>query len=137
MPEPRYLLDSDTISFLMRHPAGRVADRVGALESDQYFTSVVVAGELRYGVARRESARLQERLEVVLSAIEIVPLDGPADEHYASIRTTLSARGELIGANDLWIAAHARSLDVHLVTGNVREFSRVPGLTVENWHAFA
>lgn len=137
MPEPRYLFDTDTISFLMRHPAGSVANRVTTLTSDQYFTSVVVAGELRFGIAQRGSARLQERLEVVLSAIEILPLDPPADEHYASIRMTLSARGELIGGNDLWIAAHARSLNAHLVTGNLREFARVPGLDVENWHTFA
>lgn len=120
----------------MRHPAGSVATRIATLTSDQYFTSVVVAGALRFGVAQRGSARLQERLDIVLSAIEIVPLDPPADQRYASIRMTLSARGELIGGNDLWIAAHARSLNAHLVTGNFREFSRVPELSVENWHTF-
>jgi tRNA(fMet)-specific endonuclease VapC len=71
----------------------------------------------------------------VLEQVAILPMEPPVEEHYADIRHTLERAGTPIGPNDLLIAAHARALGLTLVTDNVREFSRVPGLLVENWLA--
>ncbi|MDE0052501.1 MAG: type II toxin-antitoxin system VapC family toxin [Rhodospirillales bacterium] len=129
----RYLLDTNAVSQLVSRPGGELAQRIAALEPGSVAISVVVAAELRYGVSRRGSARLTERLEAVLSAIDVLPLEEPADQHYGAIRNDLERIGRPIGSNDLFIAAHARALGVTLVTNNVREFTRVPDLAVEDW----
>ena len=98
-------------------------------------TSIVVAAELRYGAARLGSARLTRQLESILSALEVLPLESPADRRYAELRCQLEKRGMPIGPNDLLIAAHALAGDCTLVSANEREFSRVPGLKVVNWLA--
>lgn len=77
--------------------------------------------------------RLTKQLDAVLSAIETLPLEEPADRHYGSIRSELERIGLPIGHNDLLIAAHARALGATLVTKNTSEFSRVPGLEVDDW----
>ena len=129
----RYLLDTNAVSQLVSRPGGELAQRIAALEPGSVAISVIVAAELRYGVSRRGSARLTERLEAVLSAIDVLPLEEPADRHYGAIRNDLERVGRPISHNDLFIAAHARALGVTLVTNNVREFSRVPDLVVEDW----
>ena len=128
-----YLLDTNIVSDLVRNPQGRTAARLGRIGNEQIYTSIVVAAELRYGAIRRNSRRLTEQLEIVLSGIEILPLDFPADVRYGELRTRLEESGQTIGPNDLFIAAHALALDHTLVTDNEREFSRVPGLKIENW----
>jgi tRNA(fMet)-specific endonuclease VapC len=133
MPERPYLLDTNTLSDLIRHPQGRIADRLGEVGEDRVVTSVVVACELRYGAAKRASKRLTRQVEAVLGAIAVLPLEPGIDRHYAAIRAALEKLGTPIGANDLLIAAHARTLRAVCVTANVVEFSRVPGLKVENW----
>ena len=129
----RYLLDTNAVSQLVSRPGGELAQRIAALEPGSVAISVIVAAELRYGVNRRGSARLTERLEAVLSAIDVLPLEEPADRHYGAIRNDLERVGRPISRNDLFIAAHARALGVTLVTNNIREFSRVPDLVVEDW----
>ena len=129
----RYMLDTNAVSDLVRRPAGNVARRAIALEREAIAISVIVAAELRYGAARRGSVHLSRQLDAVLSAIETLPLDEPADRHYGTIRAELERAGRPIGHNDLLIAAHARALGAILVTNNVREFSRVPDLEVEDW----
>ena len=104
--------------------------RVG---EDSICTSIVVAAELRYGAAKSASKQLSERVGVLLSALEILPLEPPADTRYAEIRHHLARRGTPIGPNDLLIAAHALAADLTLITANTREFERVPSLRVENW----
>jgi tRNA(fMet)-specific endonuclease VapC len=133
MIQPRYLLDTNILSHLVKEPSGIVTHRIAAIGEDSVCTSIVVACELRFGAAKKGSARLTDQLETILSAISILSLEEPADRHYAEIRTYLHHIGQPIGHNDLLIAAHARSLDLILVTHNELEFSRVPGLTVENW----
>ena len=127
------MLDTNVVSDLVRRPDGNVARRAIALEREAIAISVIVAAELRYGAARRGSVRLSRQLDAVLSAIETLPLDVPADRHYGTIRTELERAGRSIGHNDLLIAAHARALGAILVTNNVREFSRVPDLEIEDW----
>jgi tRNA(fMet)-specific endonuclease VapC len=92
-----------------------------------------VASELRYGAAKRASARLSQQLNLILDTLDVVALESPTDEIYGAIRTKLEKSGKPIGGNDLLIAAHAIALDSVLVTDNEREFSRVDGLTRENW----
>ena len=129
----RYMLDTNVVSGIVREPGGAIARRAAALGPGSIAISVIVAAELRYGAARRGSARLTRQLEAVLSAIETLPLAAPADRCYGKIRSELERIGQPIGHNDLLIAAHALALDTALVTNNVREFTRVPGLTVERW----
>lgn len=129
----RYMLDTNVVSALVRRPRGLLAQRVAALPAGSFAVSLVVAGELRYGTERRGSKRLTRQVEAVLSAIPVLAPTEPADRHYGEIRSTLEGMGRPIGHNDLWIAAHARSLGATVVTGNVREFRRVPDLRVENW----
>src|SRR5690554_1480264 len=133
MAASRYLLDTNILSELIRDPQGPVTQRIATLDDGAICTSIVVAGELRYGAARRGSPTLTGRVEQLLEHVEVLALDEAADRHYAEIRNDLEREGRVIGANDLWIAAHARSLDHILVTRNLREFERVPGLQIESW----
>jgi tRNA(fMet)-specific endonuclease VapC len=128
-----YLLDTNIVSHLVHHPRGDIRNRIAAMPGVQLCTSIIVAAEMRFGVARRKSPRLAAQLEAVLNALEICALEPPADRFYGEIRTELEAAGTPIGANDLLIAAHALALGCTLVTDNVREFSRVRSLTIENW----
>ena len=129
----RYLLDTNVVSDLLRHPQGVVARSIARAGENRVCTSLIVAAELRYGAARKGSAALTAQLEAILGALEVEPLETPVDEHYGRIRSTLESLGTPIGANDLLIAAHALALDCTLVTANAAEFSRVPGLRCENW----
>lgn len=128
-----YLLDTNIVSELARNPQGSVATHISAAGIERIGVSIVVACEVRFGITKGVSTRLADRLEVILAGIELIPLDRPVDEHYADIRTFLESNGTPIGPNDLLIAAHTRALGRVLVTNNVREFSRVPALDVENW----
>jgi tRNA(fMet)-specific endonuclease VapC len=130
---PLYLLDTNILSDLIRNPAGNVAKRIAEKGEDTVCTSIVVAGELRFGARKKNAKPLLDRVEELLNILEILPLDAEVDRHYAEIRTTLEACGTSIGPNDLLIAAHSLALDLTLVTANTTEFSRVRGLPVENW----
>ena len=128
-----YLLDTNILSDLVRSPAGRIAQRIEALGEETVCTSLVVTAELRFGALKKGSKRLSAQIEAVLSALDILPLEEPVDERYAGLRLALERAGTPIGGNDMLIAAHALALGLTLVTANAREFSRVPGLAVENW----
>ncbi|UWZ86018.1 type II toxin-antitoxin system VapC family toxin [Occallatibacter riparius] len=132
----RYVLDTNILSDLLKSPAGKVAQKIAGLaiaERESLATSIVVAAELRYGAAKSGSQILAERIEQLLGAIEVLPLEPDADGHYGIIRSQLEKTGTVIGANDLLIAAHVLAIDGILVTDNLREFKRVKGLRVENW----
>lgn len=128
-----HLLDTNIISDLVRNPTGAVFQQISAVGETNICTSIVVACELRFGARRSGSLRLQQRLEQILELLAVLPLDAPADAHYAEIRTRLEQQGTPIGSNDLLIAAHALALNVTLVSANLREFERVPDLQVTNW----
>ena len=133
MADFTYLLDTNILSNLLRHPAGSVAQQIAEKGENTVCTSIVVACELRFGAEKKQSAALRARVEELLTVLDVLALDVDTDFHYAQIRATLETVGTPIGPNDLLIAAHARSLDLILVSANVGEFSRVPGLAVENW----
>jgi tRNA(fMet)-specific endonuclease VapC len=131
----RYLLDTNILSDLVRDPQGRIARHITRVGEDRVCTSIVVAAELRFGARKSGSQRLAQRIDLVLSALDVLPLEPPADRHYGEIRQLLASRGQAVGANDLLIAAHALALDLSVVTANAVEFARVPALRVENWLA--
>jgi tRNA(fMet)-specific endonuclease VapC len=133
MHEYRYLLDTNILSNLVRFPSGTVAARIAAAGESLICTSIVVACELRFGAEKKGSSLLSARIGQLLKTLSVVPLSEEADRHYADIRHFLERSGTVIGPNDLLIAAQARSLGFVVVTDNEREFSRVPGLLVENW----
>jgi len=127
-----YLLDTNIISELVVHPSGPVAQRIREIDEGTVAASIIVAGELRFGAVKRGAPRLIQRVEAVLATLAVLPLEPPADAVYAELRAELERRGRLIGANDLWIAAHALALGRVLVTADAG-FSRICGLKTENW----
>lgn len=129
----RYLLDTNIISDLMRHPQGKAAKRIAKVGEDNICTSIIVAAELRYGCAKSGSKNLLNAVEELLAEMDVLPFDVPADAEYGEIRTGLEAAGRRIGGNDLLIAAHAHAAGAIIVTANVDEFRRIRGLKVENW----
>lgn len=129
----RYLLDTNIISDLVRNPKGRVAKHIARVGEKNVCTSIIVAAELRYGCAKSGSKRILEAVESLLGELEVLPLEGPADEEYGRIRAELERRGSPIGGNDLLIAAHALAIKATMVTANMDEFTRVEGLKVQNW----
>ena len=129
----QFLLDTNILSDLVRHPSGVIAQRIARAGEQQVCTSIVVTAQLRYGAAKRGSRRLSAQLATVLSGLEILPFEAPADETYAELRAELERTGSIIGPNDLLIAAQSLALGLTLVTDNEREFARVPGLRIENW----
>lgn len=131
----RFLLDTNTVSDLVRNPQGRCASRIAVVGERNVCTSIIVASELRYGALKRNSVRLTRQVEAVLGAIEVAAYESPVDTIYARVRTRLEKAGTPIGGNDLLIASHALALDLTLVTANEREFARVRGLRIENWLA--
>ncbi|MFP4167005.1 MAG: type II toxin-antitoxin system VapC family toxin [Opitutales bacterium] len=135
MIRPTHLLDTNILSGLIRQPRGIVATKIQECGEDRICTSLIVAAEIRYGCLKKGSDRLTAQANAVLNALTILPMEAPADEIYANIRHMLESRGEPIDPNDLLIAAHARSLELTLVSANENEFARVPGLKFENWLA--
>lgn len=127
------MLDTNIVSELARRPQGVVAGRIAEVGSDAVCVSIITAAELRYGCAKKGSARLLEQIEAILGSIQVLALDVPADAEYGGIRAELEAAGRPIGPNDLFIAAHAYALGAVLVTGNTSEFTRIRELKVENW----
>lgn len=131
----RFLLDTNILSDLIRHPQGRIAERLIREGEGSVCTSIIVASELRFGAAKCGSPRLTAQLEAVLAALEILPFEEPADRRYGELRDHLERQGTPMGPNDMLIAAHALAVGLAVVTDNMGEFSRVPGLNVTNWLA--
>lgn len=132
----RYLLDTNILSDIVRNPSGPVATRISRFsrtERRNICTSIICAGELRYGATKSGSVRLNQRVEEILKTLQVFPFEEDADRHYARIRTHLEGIGSPIGGNDLLIAAQAVSTGCILVSDNIREFGKVPGLQLENW----
>lgn len=130
----RYMLDTDTCSFVMKRSRPPVLRRLRAIPVNDVCISVITKSELLYGV-EVSPRRSQDAgaLAAFLPYFEVLSFPDGAAQHYAEIRAQLKKRGAMIGANDLLIAAHARCLALTLVTNNTAEFGRVSGLTLENW----
>jgi tRNA(fMet)-specific endonuclease VapC len=131
---PRYMLDTDTCSFIMKRSNAAVLRRLQKVPVSDVCISVITKSELLFGVEVSPRRRQDESaLSAFLQYVEVLDFPDTASFHYGKIRANLKTLGTMIGANDLFIAAHARSLGVTLVTNNTREFGRVPKLNIENW----
>lgn len=129
----RYMLDTNVVSDIMKRPGGGAAGRIADIEPGGACISIIVAAELRFGAHKAGSAKLWQQISDFTSFIPVLPFEHNAEDVYARVRSELETRGTPIGPNDMLIAAHALALGLTLVTDNTREFSRVPGLKVENW----
>jgi tRNA(fMet)-specific endonuclease VapC len=128
------MLDTDTCSYIMRRSPDAVLKRLAKVPVDDVCISVITKSELLFGVEVSPKRRQDEAaLTAFLRYVEVLDFPDEASLHYAKIRADLKTRGTMIGANDLFIAAHARSLGLTLVTNNTREFKRVRGLFIDNW----
>ncbi len=130
----RYLLDTNIWSHILRRTSPALIAKFSALTQPQVFMSVVVRGELELGYLngdRAPSRRLA--LDMFVNASQGLTMQAGVAQHYASIRHALEKAGTPIGPNDTWIAAEALHHGLIVVTDNLREFERVPGLVVENW----
>jgi len=131
---PRYMLDTDTCSYIMKRSNDAVLKRLQKVSVSDVCVSVITKSELLFGVEVSPRRRQDESaLSAFLGYVEVLDFPDTASLHYAKIRAHLKTLGTMIGANDLFIAAHARSLGLTLVTNNTREFARVPKLVIENW----
>jgi tRNA(fMet)-specific endonuclease VapC len=130
----KYLLDTDTCSALIKGGPEVLGRRLAAVSQADVRMSVITFGELHYGCALRPRRKaLLERVLAFARVVEPLPLHDGIAQHYGEIRAGLKSAGTPIGPNDLWIAAHARALDMTLVTHNLREFKRVPKLKLDDW----
>jgi tRNA(fMet)-specific endonuclease VapC len=130
----RYLLDTNICIYIAKQRPPSVAARFAKLAAGSVGMSLITYGELRYG-AEKSSQRgsTLEKLERLKSIIPVITPDAAVGERYGAIRAHLERAGTPIGNNDLWIAAHALSLGVTLISNNTREFERVPKLKLDNW----
>lgn len=130
------MLDTDICSYVMKRSSPTLLIRIEVVAPTDLCMSVTTKAELLYGVRMSpDMARDDRALRGFLTYVAVVGISEEAAEHYADIRADLTRQGTLIGANDLLIAAHARSLELTLITNKMREFSRVQGLSLENWMA--
>ena len=130
------MLDTNICIYIAKHNPPLVRERFARHTANELAMSVVTLGELRFGAEKSQSRdRALAAIAQLEAKMHIAALAESAGEHYGQIRAALQLRGEMIGNNDLWLAAHARAEGWILVTNNEREFARVDGLRVENWAA--
>ena len=133
---PHYMLDTDISSYVMKRANEQLLKKLRTVAVNDVCISVITKSELSYGVeVSSRRAQDQSALKAFLNYVEVLNFPDEAADHYAKIRADLKSRGAMIGGNDLFIAAHARSLGLTLITNNIREFSRVRDLALENWAA--
>ena len=131
-----FMLDTDTCAFVLRRSSEVLLERIQEVPIERQTISIVTLAELLYGV--QESSRKKANragVDAFVRHVTVKDWSSDAAEQYAEIRSNLKKKGQMIGSNDLMIAAHARSLDAVVVTNNVKDFGRVKGLKVENWMA--
>jgi tRNA(fMet)-specific endonuclease VapC len=132
----RYLLDTNICIYIAKQKPIEVLNKFEQMEVGMVGMSIITYGELLYGAQKsHHPKKAHSLLQELVSLIPSLPIPIQAAKCYGEIRSTLEKQGKSIGNNDLWIAAHALALDVIVVTHNVKEFSRVPHLHVENWVA--
>lgn len=132
--EPLYLLDTNIFIYIRQKRPDDLLRRFQKLREGEAAISVITYGELIYGAQKsRQRTAALERLRELVMLLPALPLPEAAATSYGKIRADLESKGEMIGNNDLWIAAHALAADLILVTNDENEFRRVRGLKVQNW----
>lgn len=131
---PKYLLDTNICIYLTKQQHPAVIKRFGSLAENEVAMSVITFGELQFGAQKSQQRKqVLATLEKLSLVIPVLAMTVDASQHYGEIRASLQKQGTPIGNNDLWIAAHALTEGLILVTNNMREFERVSDLKVENW----
>lgn len=131
---PRYMLDTDICSYIMRRSSEVLLKRLKRVPVDDVCISAITKSELLFGVEVSPRRQQDEAaLDAFLLYVDVLDFPDQAARHYAEIRADLKRSGRMIGANDLFIAAHARGTGLVLVTNNTQEFGRVRNLRLENW----
>jgi tRNA(fMet)-specific endonuclease VapC len=132
--EPVYLLDTNIVIYIRKKKPDELLHRFRALREGEAAISIITHGELIYGAQKsgQRTAALEQLQELVM-LLPALPLPETAAAFYGKLRAELEAKGEMIGNNDLWIAAHALASDLVLVTNDENEFRRVRGLKMQNW----
>lgn len=132
--KPTYLLDSDVFSLMVKGKDASISRRMQSLSRGEAALSVITVGEFSYGIEHAPVSELtRTRAQRLIEFFGVLPLEVAVAAAYGRIRADLRARGLPIGPNDLWLAAHASAANLVLVSRNTREFSRVTGLTIEDW----
>ncbi len=132
--QARYMLDTHTCIYLRKRRPPAVATKFRQLHPGEVVMSLITYGELYNGASKSNAAEaVRQNLVRLSELLPVQPLATDVAVHYGEIRSTLEKQGQIIGGNDLWIAAHARALGLILVTNNTHELSRVPELQFENW----
>ena len=129
----KYLLDTNIVIYVLKRRPKEVLEIFNRNASRMAISSITLS-ELIYGAEK--SPNMDKNLEAIeefVSHLDVLPYDAKASQHYGQIKAALEKRGEIIGENDIHIAAHAISQGLILVTNNLREFKRVPNLALENW----
>ena len=129
----RFLLDTNMCIYIINRKPAEVIQRFRRVPLGDIGISSITAAELAFGVTKSGSARNRNALEKFLAPLEIMAFGADAIWRYGQLRTGLERAGTPVGALDTLIAAHALSLDVTLVSNNLREFQRIDGLRCENW----
>ena len=130
----RYFLDTNICIYIAKNKPLSVLERFEKIEVGEVAMSVITYGELLFGCEKSQHPKKsKDILKELAMLIPPLPLTTKVGELYAKIRTNLEKQGRPIGNNDLWISSHALALDLILVTNNLKEFSRVPYLKLENW----
>lgn len=130
----RFMLDTNMCIYIIKRKPSQVLKKLEGIEISDVAISSITLAELEYGVVK--SSRPEQNRDALsgfLSPLEVLPFDDRAAFHYGKIRTYLESNGQVIGAMDMLIASHARSISLVLVTNNIREFERVPELQMEDW----
>lgn len=130
----KYMLDTNICIYIIKKNPIQVLKKFAAVNKDDMCISTITLAELEFGACKSNNLTKNKlTLMIFLAGIKVLPFDESAAKEYGDIRATLERRGTPIGANDLLIVAHAKSLQLTLVTNNVKEFERVNGLQIENW----
>ncbi len=129
-----YMLDANICGYIIRNKPETIKEKLKDVErNNEIALSSIVVSELLYGAKKKGSVKLSKIINKFIDNFTIYDFDKLAAIEYADIRDFLEKEGNIIGSNDLFIAAHAKSLNAVLVTNNIKEFQRIPNLKIENW----
>lgn len=130
----KYMLDTDICIYIKNKRPPHVIERFAHIQKGEVVISLITFGELLNGALKSNQPEMAlGKINLLANILPVQAMPPDAARHYARIRSVLEKQGNIIGGNDLWIAAHALSLDLTLVSNNTREFSRIEGLRLENW----
>jgi len=129
-----YLLDTNICIYIINKKPERVIKKVRKFKPGEIGISVITLSELQKGVSKsRQKKKNQQALDKFISVFTVLPFEKPDAKSYGNVVAQLESKGQIIGGNDLFIAAHTLSRRLTLVTNNEKEFSRVEGLRIDNW----